>query len=323
MSSGPFVSSQRVLVVESFHWNQNFMTGLETVDEQHRELVRLINGFGDLLAGNIVEFQDVEELFEKLANYAIYHFNEEEQMMQVIGIDQRHLDHHLDEHQRFLDELTSMQKGLSPHTPGVANNLLSFLTHWLAYHILGSDRDMADQVKAIEQGMDMQTAFDRMEHARDSATEPLLVALNGLFQQVSARNMELVQLNQNLEAKVAERTAALSDVNDRLQTIANTDVLTGLPNRRRVLHDFADLWKESAGSHKPISCIMIDADHFKEINDSYGHDAGDQVLRELAKTLQHSVRTDDVVSRLGGDEFFVLCPNTDKEGIYLSLSLHR
>ncbi len=173
---------------------------------------------------------------------------------------------------------------------------------------------MAEQVKAIEQGMNSATAFDSMEHARDSATEPLLVALNGLFEQVSARNMELVQLNQSLEAKVAERTEALSDANDRLRTMANTDVLTGLPNRRHVLHDFDDLWKESARSHKLISCIMIDADHFKEMNDSYGHDAGDQVLRALAKALQHAVRTDDVVSRLGGDEFFVLCPNTDKEG---------
>ena len=306
--------SQRVVGVESFHWNQNYMTGLGMVDDQHQELVRLINSFGDLLAENVVEFQDLEELFTKLASYAVYHFNEEEGMMKTIGIDQRHLDHHLDEHQRFLDDVASMQKGLSPETPNVASNLLSFLTHWLAYHILGLDRDMAEQVKAIEQGMNSGTAFDSMEHARDNATEPLLVALNGLFEQVSARNMELVQLNQSLEAKVAERTGALSDANDRLRTMANTDVLTGLPNRRHVLNDFDDLWKESARSHKPISCIMIDADHFKEMNDSYGHDAGDQVLRALAKTLQHAVRTDDVVSRLGGDEFFVLCPNTDKEG---------
>jgi hemerythrin len=59
---------------------------------------------------------------------------------------------------------------------------------------------------------------------------------------------------------------------------------------------------------------MIDADHFKEVNDTYGHDAGDSVLIKLAKTLQHSLRNDDIVCRLGGDEFFVICPNTDREG---------
>jgi len=60
--------------------------------------------------------------------------------------------------------------------------------------------------------------------------------------------------------------------------------------------------------------MMIDADHFKEINDTYGHDAGDTVLCELARTLQHSVRTDDFVCRLGGDEFLIICPKTDSKG---------
>lgn len=303
-----------MVVVESFHWNQNFVTGLKTVDEQHHGLVRFINRFGDLLAENVVEFRDIEELLEKLAGYAVYHFEEEEEMMQLIGIDQRHLDHHLVEHQRFLEDVTIMRKGLSPEAPNAADNLLSFLTHWLAYHILGSDRDMAEQVKAIERGVDSRAAFESMERARHSATEPLLVALNGLFRQVSARNQELVRVNESLEENVAERTAELSRVNERLATMANTDELTGLPNRRRVLGDLADLWDESAKSGEPVSCIMIDADHFKEINDTYGHDAGDEVLREVARVLRHTVRTDDVVSRLGGDEFLVICPDTDQEG---------
>jgi len=61
-------------------------------------------------------------------------------------------------------------------------------------------------------------------------------------------------------------------------------------------------------------CMMIDADHFKEVNDTYGHDAGDLVLRELATALKHAVRSDDIVCRLGGDEFFIICPQTDKAG---------
>lgn len=60
--------------------------------------------------------------------------------------------------------------------------------------------------------------------------------------------------------------------------------------------------------------MMIDADHFKEVNDIYGHDAGDEVLKTLAMSLKHTLRTDDIVCRLGGDEFFVICPNTDQEG---------
>jgi hemerythrin len=74
------------------------------------------------------------------------------------------------------------------------------------------------------------------------------------------------------------------------------------------------MWSESIESDTLLACMMIDADHFKEVNDTYGHDAGDVVLCELAKTLQHAVRNDDIVCRLGGDEFLIICPDTDQDG---------
>jgi hemerythrin len=61
--------------------------------------------------------------------------------------------------------------------------------------------------------------------------------------------------------------------------------------------------------------MMIDADGFKQINDHYGHDAGDEVLRQLSRGMLYSVRTDDMVCRLGGDEFLVICPKTSLEGV--------
>jgi hemerythrin len=69
--------------------------------------------------------------------------------------------------------------------------------------------------------------------------------------------------------------------------------------------------------------MMIDADHFKEVNDNYGHDAGDLVLKELARALKHALRTDDLVCRLGGDEFLVICPNTNEEGCMYIAELMR
>lgn len=63
-----------------------------------------------------------------------------------------------------------------------------------------------------------------------------------------------------------------------------------------------------------LVCIMIDADHFKQVNDNYGHDAGDEVLRQLARTLLHAFRNDDLVCCLGGDEFFMICPHADLAG---------
>ena len=70
--------------------------------------------------------------------------------------------------------------------------------------------------------------------------------------------------------------------------------------------------KES--SAKPIVCLMIDVDSFKSINDTYGHDMGDLFLIKLSERIMHSIRNDDIACRLGGDEFFIICPNTDLKG---------
>ena len=298
---------------ESFRWGKHFVTGILEVDQEHRHLVDIINRFGELLADNELVFDDIETVFKELADYAQYHFQEEEGLMSKIGIDQRHLGPHIDLHQGFIQELVSMNAAISPDNPDAAKYLMSFLTHWLAFHILGSDQNMARQIEAIQSGVSPSEAYEAEERASDSATEPLLVALNGLFQQVSARNKELAQLNQSLEEKVTERTRELSEANLHLEELALTDVLTGLPNRRHAMRRLANLWSESIESDAPLACMMIDADHFKEVNDTYGHDAGDLVLCELAKTLREAVRHDDKVCRLGGDEFLIICPDTDQD----------
>lgn len=298
----------------SFHWDKHFVTDILEVDQQHHHLVDIINQFGHLLTLNELVYDDIEAVYKQLADYAQYHFQDEEDLMVRIGIDQRHLDDHIALHQSFIEEVVSMHADISPDHPDTAKYLMSFLTHWLAFHILGSDQDMARQIKAIQSGKSPGEAYEAEERNRDNSTEPLLVALNGLFQQVSARNKELAQLNHLLEAKVAERTRELSEANLHLEELALTDVLTNLPNRRHAMRQLTDMWSESIASATPLVCMMIDADYFKEVNDTYGHDAGDRVLRELAQTLQDAVHTDDVVCRLGGDEFFIICPDTDQDG---------
>ncbi len=300
--------------MESFHWDKNFETGLTDVDHQHRHLVDLINQFGEMLTGNELVFDDIEKVFKELADYAQYHFDEEEELMRQVGIDQRHFDLHIDKHHNFLNEVKSMHSNISPENEGSVKILLGFLTKWLAFHILCTDQNLARQIEAINKGVSPVEAYETEEIEADSSTQPLLVALNGLFEQVSEQNRELVELNKSLEVKVADRTKALSEANRYLEEISLTDVLTGLPNRRHALRQLSYLWDESIKHGSPLTCMMIDADHFKQVNDTYGHDAGDLVLRELAKTIQYALRSDDIACRLGGDEFFVVCPNTDKEG---------
>ena len=301
--------------MDSFQWNAHFVTGLAEVDKQHHLLVDIINRFGALLVREEgIPFGEMEDVFNELAAYTQYHFTEEESLMAKAAIDTRHFEHHQREHQGFLQEVTQLHAAISPDNPDTAEALLKFLTAWLAYHILGSDQSMAKQLAAIQSGQTAQNAYQTFEHMKEGAVEPLLYALNNLFQQVSERNRQLQQLNRTLEQRVAERTRELAVANHQLEEIALTDVLTGLPNRRHAMQQLEQAWEESVRLGTPLSCMMIDADGFKQINDSYGHDAGDEVLRQLAQQLSDAVRTDDIVCRLGGDEFFVICPHTLLDG---------
>ena len=300
--------------MKSFHWGTHFVTGLTEVDEQHQHLVDIINQFSSMLAENVIHVEDVDRLYNQLADYAVYHFQEEEKLMTEVKVDALHMNDHIDVHKGFLDDVTSIYSSISMDNLDQVRTFLKFLIHWLAYHILGDDQDMARQIKAVQAGMSPHEAYEKLKQERDSATAPLLEALNGLFEQVSIRNKELKQLNESLEEKVALRTKELSEANLHLEEMSLTDVLTGLPNRRHAMRRLSSFWNEALQKNSTLVCMMIDADHFKEVNDAYGHGAGDGVLIELAKTLQHSLRNDDVVCRLGGDEFFVICPDTDIEG---------
>jgi hemerythrin len=213
-----------------------------------------------------------------------------------------------------MQEVSQLHQGVIANNLGAARSLLQFLTHWLTYHILGSDQAMAKQIAAVRSGVHPEDAYHADSHSGDAATDTLLSALNGLFQQVSERNQELVRLNTSLEARVAERTKALTEANQRLEDLANTDLLTGLPNRRHAMRSFAHEWSQALQNNSTLACMMIDADGFKTVNDTYGHDAGDVVLRALSACLQHSVRTDDIVCRLGGDEFLIICAGTPQDG---------
>jgi len=300
--------------MDSFLWDTHFETGISKVDGQHRQLVDITNQFGRLSAENELIYDDIQDIFSRLADYASYHFQEEEGLMVSAGLDSHFLDEHIKSHQTFLKEVSTIHAEITPENPGAARHLLEFLTHWLAYHILGTDQKMARQITAINTGMSPAAAYEAAAQEDDNATKALLVALNNLFQMVSARNKELVQLNLSLESKVKKRTTALSEANLHLEELALTDVLTGIPNRRHAIRCLANRWEESTRTNAPLVCTMVDADHFKEINDTHGHDAGDEVLKKLSKTLQRAFRGYDIVCRLGGDEFLIICPNTDLEG---------
>ncbi len=308
--------------MEFVKWEESLETGLPEVDRQHHHLIDVTNQFGVLLSQDRVSPDDVEKLLQELVAYAQYHFKEEEELMESAGIDLRHLDQHKKIHQSFFQDVGALQKQWLSGKNVSYEKLFEYLVNWLVFHILGSDKNLARQIDAINTGLTAEQAYAEQEKDLDPSTKTLLRSVKNLFNQVSSQNKELIDLNQSLEQNVEARTHDLQKANLELERLSTTDTLTGLYNRRYAMFALERLWDEVdvAG----LGCMLIDADHFKEVNDNYGHDAGDIVLRELAKQLQYPLRTDDIVCRLGGDEFLVICPGTSQKGlVYIANQMHQ
>lgn len=105
-----------------------------------------------------------------------------------------------------------------------------------------------------------------------------------------------------------------TELHSALERHASTDALTGLANRRRIQTAALDAAADSRRHGYPLSLLLFDLDHFKRINDSYGHASGDAVLRHIAQILQVDLRSADRVGRWGGEEFLLLLPHTDLDG---------
>jgi two-component system, cell cycle response regulator len=105
----------------------------------------------------------------------------------------------------------------------------------------------------------------------------------------------------------------LSASNRRLQTLATTDELTGFPNRRHAIERLQQEWSASSRHSSALSCLVLDIDAFKAINEMLGQEKGDAVLKEISKIIRTTMRTEDIVCRVGGDEFWILCPNTSAD----------
>ena len=115
-------------------------------------------------------------------------------------------------------------------------------------------------------------------------------------------------------AEVVEAPAAASPVDiDSLERLASADPLTGLANRRGGEKDIAAEISRARRQSTPLSCVLLDIDHFKEVNDTFGHQAGDYVLREISALLRRTVRAYDILVRWGGEEFLAVLPGVGHE----------
>jgi diguanylate cyclase (GGDEF)-like protein len=158
--------------------------------------------------------------------------------------------------------------------------------------------------------------LDELRQALADSEYNLAAALAGK-NAVEARLRESEELFQTRSAELARYQTELEAANDRLRNLAVTDELTGLRNRRAFEERLAFEFSMARRKGRELSVVLVDADNFKNVNDQLGHQAGDSVLRQVAKVLLETVRLTDLAVRFGGEEFAVILPESDERSAQL------
>lgn len=183
-------------------------------------------------------------------------------------------------------------------------------------------------------GRDIEFMLGATTHVVSANRRQMLSLLLSTYGNAVEQNRVLLQTQHELQAlnerlsdqarRIEEQQKHLQNANDRLQSLATHDGLTGLKNHRAFKEKLDEEVQRAARYQMPLSLLMLDVDSFKTFNDTFGHPAGDEVLQTVAHLLTEPSRTSDFVARYGGEEFAVLLPNTGSgDAVALAERLRR
>jgi len=193
-------------------------------------------------------------------------------------------------------------------------------------HVSGLDGlELCRSLRQTEAGRRMYFLLATSSHEEESVVEAFEAGVDDYVVKPFIRRLLLARVHggrrlAKLQHKVEKdkqtmmrQVAQLGMLTRQLRAVSLTDVLTELPNRRYAMKRLDTEWASTARTGRPMSLMMVDIDQFKKVNDGFGHDVGDVILRATAKTLRRCLRQSDEVCRIGGEEFLVICPNTNQE----------
>ncbi|WP_108126605.1 GGDEF domain-containing protein [Saccharospirillum mangrovi] len=240
---------------------------------------------------------------------------------ETIALIQRRLDAEKGQFQYYLNQLNEKLRSIN-ELIGQNKQAVSELTELNANLDQQVDSQIARAKAAITQAVNM----EQLRASLNDSIDGLLSLLNDFQTQTRnsliAMNRRQQELNQHLDALQEDNHRLIKQVTQERE-IARRDPLTQLPNRQGFDQRLAQEIARSDRYGQPLSVALIDVDHFKQINDRYGHLAGDRVLRILAKEMHSQLRKTDFLARYGGEEFVILLPESDQNSALAAIEKMR
>jgi diguanylate cyclase (GGDEF)-like protein/PAS domain S-box-containing protein/putative nucleotidyltransferase with HDIG domain len=252
----------------------------------------------------------------------------------------QHLDPNKAEPDRVRTALDTLAEGLIVIDENerivLANEAFSGIVEVEREHLLGKRPSQFGWVIGQEAEIRALPWVDSLENGRDqrdislsiqAANEPRVFRVNSTtvrdadgaqcgvlatFNDITAIEKSRTALRRTLEELCVSRDE-IQRQNTELKILATSDPLTGCLNRRSFFEKFDTHWQSAQRYDQPLTCVMVDIDHFKSVNDTYGHAAGDDVLREVGRVLREEARDSDLVCRYGGEEFVAVMPSTSMD----------
>lgn len=193
-----------------------------------------------------------------------------------------------------------------------------FLGRWITHPI--------NELASAGNRLSKEGFHTNLPQMRDSApTELQLLAscFSAAIHGLAASRAEVDDLNQSLQSRIKEATNELREANMKLSVLARSDHLTNLANRRHFEQTITNLASRRQEDSTNVCLLLVDVDHFKQINDRYGHSTGDMVLIQIAEILEHNTRQSDLAARYAGDEFIVLIRAGEEIGREKAAAIRR